>query len=853
MFFKDKKKKLLFKCIAVFFVLLFFFKSASDVSGVTSDVSGVTLEQAATLFTGIATQNTSSVLKTVSSIITGKEVSNPESGLCPLFQPVSSIKEAIFTSNNVGVFACFYQILYVVLTIASWLVSLFMLVFDSVFTLTVVNMKTFVDSISVISVGWTAIRDMSNILFIFMLLYLAISTILQLDEHGVKHGLSRLIIGATLINFSLFFVKIPIDISNIIAIEIYNKINTSTGGIGTAMISSVNFQSVFTPTTLATESTTAKILSSLIPASSLLTNASVVDQEKSAIAFAASGSPITTFAMAIIMMAITILVFAAVIIIFVKRLLTLIMLMIFSPLAFAGMAIPNHNIEHEITYKFWGALLKESFYAPAFMMMIYLGLTILNSTGFKNGLFNVDDGASFIGGVVNVGTIINFAVIIIILIFALTVSEMMGVKGASGAIQFFDKTRGAVGGWVGRNTIGAMSYRTLEKTKFGTEIVKPMRQGINPITGKMIQNSLLRGVVSGTGNMAVSGLSKMGEGHHHDLEKRQESLKDTLNEFRNNPQKQAEIMQQMISGKAMGLGDKFTGLIQPDNLVTAKYVLTSMKSDDAANTIAFMRDNAIKTATSKDGRVDTVQLAEANHKIDHFLDYLGSEKAKEVEQLIQTKPLAYHKVKAKELIDSTTNNKNTPEESRHHLEKFRDFVGSLNDKQASSVFGGLTKSEEEKIQKPKPDGTKSDLHKAYDEIADNRKGFNYAEQAQRDATMSEFMKESIAKSMYSSLLRNKIGEKIESGKEVKGNELELFRRMLKKLDSIDESTRAQMDGMDSKQLFEEYKKTEIYSNDDSKSKYIGKENGQRVYEKPSEIEGEKDWKNYIKEDPKEKK
>lgn len=529
-----------------------------------------------------------------------------------------NLKSAIFLKNKndgqcfgsqgnapyffVDIFNCISQIFYYALTVATMALSLVGKAFNEVFDITVVNMKPFVDSVGIITVGWVAIRDMANILFIFMLLYLAIATILQLDEHGVKHGLSRLIIGAVLINFSLFFVKVPVDISNILAIEIYQKINPSSAGgnlkMGDAILSSLNFQNVYGAQTSASSWGS--------------------DTIASAQAFAQTNAPTTTFIMAMIMIMVIILIFIAVIMVFVKRLVTIMMLMIFSPLAFAGIAIPNHSISHDIDSKFWGTLLRESFFAPVFMFIMYLGLMILNSEGFKVSIFGLNNGtpySSFFGGVISTGTIINYIVVIFIFIFALSVSEIMGVKGADGAMKTFDGMRGFVSGWVGRNTIGSLAYNTIEKSGFGTQTLKQWRQS---------GNFLVRGFA----RTATNGLVKLGEGHHHDIERDIKDTEDSLNELRDEPEKQAKLISKMLRGDG-ALG----GVLQPYNQKVAKYVGTKMKEEELASMIKFMRDAGDNSGAQK------------------LLSYIGRQRQKNVEEISGNKVTNFDKIKMSDEVE----------------------------------------------------------------------------------------------------------------------------------------------------------------------------------------------------------
>src|SRR3990167_465566 len=71
--------------------------------------------------------------------------------------------------------------------------------------------------------AWRITRDLSNIFFILILLYIAIKIILGLAGHDGKKMIIWVIIMALLINFSMFATKIVIDSSNVLALIFYNK------------------------------------------------------------------------------------------------------------------------------------------------------------------------------------------------------------------------------------------------------------------------------------------------------------------------------------------------------------------------------------------------------------------------------------------------------------------------------------------------------------------------------------------------------------------------------------------------------------------------------------------------------
>lgn len=76
------------------------------------------------------------------------------------------------------------------------------------------------DNIAGIDAGWKTVRDVANLFFIFILLFIAIKMIIGRESGG--KDIKNVIIVALLINFSLFFTKVVIDASNIFSLYLYN-------------------------------------------------------------------------------------------------------------------------------------------------------------------------------------------------------------------------------------------------------------------------------------------------------------------------------------------------------------------------------------------------------------------------------------------------------------------------------------------------------------------------------------------------------------------------------------------------------------------------------------------------------
>src|SRR3989344_550097 len=110
---------------------------------------------------------------------------------------------------------CFVQVVYglfyVIPAFLLWLGAYFFNVLVSI----TLSGKLLGESVFV-SAAWAVVRDLSNIFFILILLYIAIKTILGLGGSEVKKTIIMVVITALLINFSMFFTKVIVDTTNII-------------------------------------------------------------------------------------------------------------------------------------------------------------------------------------------------------------------------------------------------------------------------------------------------------------------------------------------------------------------------------------------------------------------------------------------------------------------------------------------------------------------------------------------------------------------------------------------------------------------------------------------------------------
>ena len=116
----------------------------------------------------------------------------------------------------------------VLITLTAWLLEVVGLLFNYLLFYTVIafgdadNGFLTKDILAGINATGTVFRDIANILIIGLFTFIAISTILGNHEFGAKKMLAKALIIAVLINFSLLFTKMIIDVSNFTAYQFYN-------------------------------------------------------------------------------------------------------------------------------------------------------------------------------------------------------------------------------------------------------------------------------------------------------------------------------------------------------------------------------------------------------------------------------------------------------------------------------------------------------------------------------------------------------------------------------------------------------------------------------------------------------
>lgn len=281
-------------------------------------------------------------------------------------------------SGGISVSGCIAQILYTLFfRPTSFLFGLAGMFFDWSFDYSVkdTSYKT-----AFVVEGWGLVRDFVNLFFIFVLLWIAFSTILNLHGFKTKEMIINVVIIGLLINFSLFITRVIIDTSNITARVFYNgnsiKLKDSNG--------KEIVRAAGSPIPLS------EIIVDKVNPQKLILDASRVgdirDKGQQGISDAknkrgiSNGTFILVTLLASAVNVIGMLVFLSVGIIFIARVIGLWIAMILVPLTFFSYTVPALQDVDMIGWKkWWPNTLKLAFLAPIFIFFMYLIVKFLGS------------------------------------------------------------------------------------------------------------------------------------------------------------------------------------------------------------------------------------------------------------------------------------------------------------------------------------------------------------------------------------------------------------------------------------------------------------------------------------------
>lgn len=282
-----------------------------------------------------------------------------------------------------------------------------------------------------ITTGWTVVRDMCNIFFIFFLLLIAFATILRIQKFGnTKALLVKFIISIFLINFSMVIAKIIIDVGQVFMYEIASWMGSfqEKGGSLTTIVD--NFKNEINAN--RGSNTFENVIRAF---------------------FAVIYSMM--LALIYIMLALFLLI----------RLVMFVILIILSPFAFLSIVLPSMS---KYTSEWFDSLVKHSLFGPVFLFFIYLSATMANELTTHNYAETTTATTDMSAITEIISVMIPHAVALCMLWMVIPVTQRLGAAGSKQLIggtmglgKILQNSRAVmkIGGKVGSKAVGAPASR----------------------------------------------------------------------------------------------------------------------------------------------------------------------------------------------------------------------------------------------------------------------------------------------------------------------------------------------------------------------------------------------------------
>jgi len=344
----------------------------------------------------------------------------------------------------------------------------------------VLNINNGIMSTSFVQTGFSISLAVANLSFVLGIIVIGIATILRLENYSIKKMLAKLVVMAILVNFGLVIIAPIYALSNSFTSFFLNSINPAGGagfnGFATTMVARFNPGQV-----LNYQTPTGGGKSGALGATSGPFSTPGND-------YSALGSlmvPIFGLVFTVIDLLLIVFVLAAFIIMLIIRYVTVAILAILLPFAWAAWVFPSFS---SMFSKWWNKFLQWTFFAPIFMFFLYLALATIGGSSSTDAFNTATNGytnssntlwqalVNFFGPTSNLKNILtNFlqeVTLTGLIIGGMIAADSMGVKFAGEAVKYAQKKGKDVGLYYGKKT-GRAGLKALG----GDKLVHNMRTG----------------------------------------------------------------------------------------------------------------------------------------------------------------------------------------------------------------------------------------------------------------------------------------------------------------------------------------------------------------------------------------
>jgi len=506
------------------------------------------------------------------------------------------------------------------------------------------HLGTFIDRAPVVYTVWTIIRDLSSTLLIFFILYAAIRMILGIKQANYNELIKQIIIVGILINFSFFFARVLIDLSNVVSLQFYNAIAPTNT---TALQDQIDPTNV---TSLVSNLRTSGGVSDIIMGSLQLdkfwsSNGTKLKDLLSGNEVMANINILVLEAAGIFVVAMTIINFLVIAMACVARVAILIFLLGFSPVWIAAMAMPELK---PFSDKWMGYFKSQLLFLPVYLAFLYVALLVISKSNLTDMITSQSNGGDVWTSTINL--IVGFGIIIVLI----NIPFIVAVQVAGSSLGFIDKAyksmTGKVNSWARAATVGAAAGTA------GWAARKYIGGGAASLDKKLANNRFFGATVLGrdirAGTVGALAKSKFGTSRSSEdyakeskvasqqgkIISRRTSLERLIASHAITPALYNNEIKSMNEKEKLALGEKILS-----NIDVAKHLKSSdfdaiKKSDDFTDEerkkISDAREDALKHAISEkqsdeikfminnSDEKDLLKLSSAELESDQFVEHL---------------------------------------------------------------------------------------------------------------------------------------------------------------------------------------------------------------------------------------
>ncbi len=255
----------------------------------------------------------------------------------------------------------------------------------------------------------------------------------------MRRSLIRLVGAGLLVNFSLFITKAIIDVSNVVAVQIFNLFAKYGGVSATDGWGDLGYYGV------------SGAFMNLLGVLSLTSSWDILKEMSFTIGIVYS----FVSALFLLIAAATFGIGAFMIL---ARFIALVYYMVLSPIMFLGWVLPHFS---QYSKQWWSGFLRYSFFAPAYLFTLYLGFIMFErfrSVAPIDGTLGTILSTDYIpvagGGGGPAYIIMIFCFGIGVMYAAAILAQKMSIAGSDSALTFMNKIKGGLQGMAYRNTVG---------------------------------------------------------------------------------------------------------------------------------------------------------------------------------------------------------------------------------------------------------------------------------------------------------------------------------------------------------------------------------------------------------------